>query len=300
METFAEKYADLKKMVESALITVFPKPQGPEARMIEAAHYSMFAGGKRLRPVMALAAGSMFDVPYAEVLPFGCALEMIHTYSLIHDDLPCMDDDDLRRGQLSCHRQFDEATAVLAGDWLLTAAFEQLFVHCAAVPERTIARIAAATRISRNAGVSGMLGGQAIDIWSENQPLDTALLARMHRLKTGAMFASALLIALDLAFVPQQAAIAIEQYADQIGLLFQIQDDLLDVTASVEQLGKSPGKDARDQKSTYVTRMGLDGARTHLLQTRSAAENALEELTIRGYDTVFFRSLTAYLSERDF
>ncbi len=299
METFTEKITSLKQKFESALDAVLPRLEGPEARIIEAARYSLFAGGKRLRPIMALATGTMFGIPHAEILPFACALEMIHTYSLIHDDLPCMDDDDLRRGQPACHRQYDEATAVLAGDWLLTAAFEHMLAHCAADPIRTGARVAAARRVGRNAGIAGMLGGQAIDLWSVNHKIGEPLLERMHQMKTGAMFGSSLLIVLDLRCVSRPAADAIERYADRIGLQFQIQDDMLDATATTTQLGKSSGKDARDQKSTYVTLFGMDGARARLETSYAQAQAALDELETLKYDTSFFRSLTSFLTERD-
>jgi geranylgeranyl pyrophosphate synthase len=301
MTAFPDSFSSLRREMDQALSDVLPLPAGPESRVVEAARYSLLGGGKRLRPSLLLATGDMFGLPHSETLPFACALEMIHTYSLIHDDLPCMDDDDLRRGRPTCHRQYDEATAVLAGDLLLNAAFEILLAHCAQ-PDGTVgwqARVHAARRMARKAGIEGMIGGQAVDMQYEQTPADETSLRRMHRMKTGALLEAAMLVPADLAAPDPVLVASLETYADQVGLAFQIGDDLLDATATADQLGKTPGKDARDHKSTYVSLLGLHEAEKRLREACERSAAALGTLAGAGLDPAFLEGLTVFLTERE-
>jgi geranylgeranyl pyrophosphate synthase len=301
MTPFLDRFSFLKRETDLALAEVLPSPTGPEARVVEAARYSLMGEGKRLRPVLLLATGDMFGLPHSETIPYACALEMIHTYSLIHDDLPCMDDDDLRRGRPTCHRQYDEATAVLAGDFLLNQAFELLFAHCT-LPDGSYgwqARVRAAFRIARMAGIEGMIGGQATDMHYAQNSADEVSLRRMHRMKTGALLESALLVPADLAEPDPVLVAALERYAEQAGLAFQIRDDLLDATATADQLGKTPGKDARDHKSTYVSLLGLDEAQNRMREAADRAAVSLGTLREADLDTAFLDGLIDYLTERE-
>jgi len=301
MTPFSDTFLSLRREMDQALDKAVPLLSGPESRVVEAARYSLLGEGKRLRPALLLATGDMFGLPHTETLPYACALEMIHTYSLIHDDLPCMDDDDLRRGRPTCHKQYDEATAVLAGDMLLNKAFELLFAHCsqAAGPPGWQARVRAASRIAGKAGIEGMIGGQAIDMRYEKTPADEDSLRRMHRMKTGALLEAALLVPADLADPDPVVVRALEMYAEQAGLAFQIGDDLLDATATAEQLGKTPGKDARDHKSTFVSLLGLTGAKDRLRETVERSAVSLGTLREAGLDATFLEGLTVFMAERD-
>ncbi len=286
--------------IEEELSRRLPPADGEESRMIEAARYSLLGGGKRIRPVMLLVCGDMLSIPESETMPYACALEMIHTYSLIHDDLPCMDDDDLRRNRPTCHRQYDEATALLAGDALLNSAFEILLETCGAAgsTESAAARIRAARRIASAAGTGGMIGGQAIDLHIEGMPADERTLDRMHRMKTGALIEASLLVPADLASAGSDLTDALTDYAAGIGLAFQIGDDLLDATSMPGVLGKSVGKDARDGKSTYVTRLGIKRSQERLREEVAHALNALEAVAAYGFDTVLLAEFARSLTER--
>lgn len=301
MTSFHSSLETYRRDIGNALDAAFPATDAPESRVVEAARYSLLGRGKRLRPILLLAAGGMFGLSSDTLVPYACALEMIHTYSLIHDDLPCMDDDDLRRGRPTCHRQYDEATAILAGDSLLNRAFEMLFENCM-ISESASGlplRIRAASRIARAAGIHGMIGGQALDIRYEQEPADEKALERLHRMKTGALIEASLLVPADLADVAPPSLEALFQYSAAIGLAFQIRDDLLDATASTKTLGKTAGKDAHAGKSTYVTRFGLARAQDLLLNAISEARGALSDLSMTGYKTGYFQDMTTYLLERE-
>lgn len=262
--------------------------------VVEAARYSLLAGGKRIRPVLMLAVAFMLGQPAGHVMPFACAVELIHTYSLIHDDLPCMDDDDLRRGRPTCHKVFGEAMAVLAGDYLLNRAYEVLLD--AIDPERP-ETVAAARLISRAAGVRGMIGGQVLDLAAERQKPDASALEQMHRMKTGALLSAPVEAAALLACADAMTSGSLTAFGAAIGLAFQIRDDILDVTSNTTILGKTSGKDDRDGKSTYVSLHGLAEAERRLEQAISNAQAALDKLE-PGHDVSFLRALTRYLLGR--
>ncbi len=238
----------------------------------EAMRYSLLAGGKRIRPVLALATAEALARPRASVLPLAAAIELIHTYSLIHDDLPAMDDDDLRRGRLTCHKAFGEDVAILAGDALYAEAFKLLLSQQAGDPRRVLA---AATQLAGATGVQGMVGGQYLDV-TETAAAGAPGLRRLHELKTGRLIASSIGCVLLLEGGEQSpGAGAWRAFADELGILFQIVDDILDVTGSPEDLGKQQGSDIRLGRRTYVTEFGLDGARRLAGESHDRASTAL-------------------------
>lgn len=262
-------------------------------RVVEAARYSLMAGGKRIRPVLLLAVTELLGGDPTAVMPFAAALEMVHTYSLIHDDLPCMDDDDLRRGRPTCHVVYGEAIAVLAGDALLNRAFELVHAH----GERFgAAGWQAASILSNASGSFGMIGGQALDIEAEGREIDSEALTAIHVRKTGALLKAPVLMAAALCGCSAERTALLDRYAAGIGLAFQVRDDILDVAATPEQLGKTPGKDARDHKTTYVSLYGLDDARLRLGQILDEARQAAEALRQSGLNTAFLVGLADYLA----
>jgi geranylgeranyl diphosphate synthase type II len=240
----------------------------------EAMRYSLLAGGKRIRPVLALATARAIGRPSAWALPLAAAIELIHTYSLIHDDLPAMDDDDLRRGRPTCHRMFGEDVAILAGDGLYAEGFLLLLSRQEAQPERLLA---AARELARATGVQGMVGGQYIDV-AGTAPEDAAGLRRLHELKTGRLIAASIgcVLLLDGGCQPDTIT-GLQTFAGELGVLFQIVDDILDVTGSQESLGKPQGSDERLGKRTYVTEFGLDGARKLAAEAHRSARAALAQ-----------------------
>ena len=268
---FVNYYA---KITEDALKKYLPEDNVAQKRLYDAMNYSIFAGGKRLRPMIMMMTAKMLGKSVDTVLPFACAMEMIHTYSLIHDDLPAMDNDDLRRGKPTNHKVFGEATAILAGDALLTKAFEIAAEYggkCAP-SDRVIKAIA---YLAAAAGSEGMAGGQIIDIFGGLADLET--LKNMHALKTGALIRASGVIGAILSGADDSQQEAIDSYCYNLGIAFQIQDDILDVSGSEEILGKPIGSDAENNKSTYVTLCGLD--RAEQLQ-REYIEKAKASLSI--------------------
>src|SRR5690349_18744305 len=238
--------------------------------------YSLLAGGKRIRPVLALATARAVGAPTEEVLPVAAAIELIHTYSLIHDDLPAMDDDDLRRGRPTCHVRFDEATAILAGDALQTLAFQTIAQDDELSPQTRIALI---SELARAAGTpEGMVAGQALDMEAEARQVNGAELEEIHRLKTGALIAGAARCGAIIGAADEHELAAITRYAAHLGLLFQITDDLLDVTATAADLGKTPGKDVQSRKATYPALYGIEESREKAVNAHRAACDALEQL----------------------
>jgi geranylgeranyl pyrophosphate synthase len=257
--------ASSRALVEVELNSVLPLAGIAPEKIHQAIRWSVFAGGKRFRPALLIATGQVFDAPIKHLLKTACALEMIHTYSLIHDDLPAMDDDELRRGRPTCHVRFDEATAILAGDALQTLAFRTI-AHDDELNDST--RMSLIRELSHAAGPpDGMVAGQALDIAGEARAVSGKELEEIHRLKTGALIIASARCGAIVANASKAELDAITEYAAQLGLLFQITDDLLDVTATAEDLGKTPGKDARSLKATYPGLYGLD-------ETREAAERA--------------------------
>jgi farnesyl diphosphate synthase len=258
--------------VDSVLETVLPRPHGPQARVQEAMRYATFAGGKRLRPFLVLNSARLFGVDDAHSLRVGAAIEVLHTYSLVHDDLPCMDDDDLRRGRPTTHIAFDEMTAVLAGDALLTIAFEIL--ADARTHGDAEVRVALVARLAEAAGHDGMIGGQVIDMLAE-QSFGLDDVVNLQRLKTGQLFEFSCEAGPVLARASQEDRARLRAYAREMGVVFQITDDLLDVTSTAEKTGKAVGKDAEMGKATLVTLLGVAGARAEAEKRARAAIDAL-------------------------
>jgi geranylgeranyl diphosphate synthase type II len=245
----------------------------PTAGLEEAMRYSLLAGGKRIRPVLTLAAARALGADPAGLLPAAAAIELVHTYSLIHDDLPAMDDDDLRRGRPTCHIAFGENVAILAGDGLMAEAYRLILERQAGEPARLLAAL---RELSDAIGVDGMVGGQYVDVAGDPE-LDRDSLRAMHAMKTGKLIAAAIGIAPLLLGAPDTARIALARFASEVGLLFQIVDDILDVTGSEEQMGKASGTDERLGKRTYVSVFGLERARELAARSHDSARAALDE-----------------------
>jgi geranylgeranyl diphosphate synthase, type II len=257
--------------IDSALKRHAWRSADAPSRLLEAMSYSLFAGGKRLRPMLVLAASEAVGGRSAPALPVAAAFEMIHTYSLIHDDLPAMDDDDLRRGRPTCHKAFDEATAILAGDGMLTYAFEVIL--------RSVRDPRVATQVvlelARGAGIEGMVGGQQADLEGEGQALSLEKLVYIHSRKTGALITAAVVCGGLVGQADKNELKALREFGREIGLAFQVVDDILDVTSTAEQLGKSPGKDQAANKQTYPALMGLEKAKVHAQQLIDKACNRI-------------------------
>ena len=259
--SFSTALDEAARLTDAALGRLLIVPSGLEARVYDAMRYSALAPGKRMRPFLVLASAGLFGVAQRCALQVATAVEMVHAYSLVHDDLPAMDNSDLRRGRPTCHKQFDEATAVLAGDGLLTAAFEVL-AHAdthgdPAVRCELVASLAAA------AGPGGMVGGQMIDLLAERRALDIGAITRLQRMKTGALIAFSCEAGAILAKAPSALRLALRGYAHDLGLAFQIADDLLDVEGSAVETGKPVGADAAAGKATFVSILGAERARAH-------------------------------------
>jgi geranylgeranyl diphosphate synthase type II len=244
----------------------------------EAMRYSLLAGGKRIRPVLALATARAIGLDQRSVLPLAGAIELIHTYSLIHDDLPAMDDDDLRRGRPTCHVAYGEPVAILAGDGLYAEAFRHLLTRQRSAPERVLA---AAAELATATGVNGMVGGQYIDV-QESAPSGPEGLRRLHELKTGRLITASVLCVLLLAGQDEHATMAFRRFAAELGVLFQIVDDILDVTGTDDALGKPRGSDERHGKRTYVSEFGVDRARQLAADSHQTARTALAEAAPAG------------------
>ncbi|MGN0519411.1 MAG: polyprenyl synthetase family protein [Candidatus Fimenecus sp.] len=286
-----QKYLD---MVNRSLETYVYAVTDGQNVVRDAMLYSLQNGGKRVRPMLTLAFCEVCGGNPQNALPFACAVEMIHTYSLIHDDLPCMDDDDLRRGKPSCHKQFGEANALLAGDGLLTLAFETVTKAENIEP----ADIVRAVRVLSNlAGYAGMIGGQVIDLLSEEKTVDYDTLHRIDKLKTGALIKAAALLGCIAAGVTDETVLhAAAAYAENIGFAFQVVDDILDVTADTQTLGKPVGSDEKNEKSTFVKLLGLEKSRQLANDLTDSAVKALK--TMRG-DTSFLNAFAKALAVRN-
>jgi farnesyl diphosphate synthase len=259
-DNFPAALTEAVRLTDTVLDKLLVRPEGPEARVVEAMRYSALAPGKRLRPFLVLASAQLFSVSRRSALQAAAAVELVHAYSLVHDDLPAMDNSDLRRGRPTCHKQFDEATAILAGDGLLTYAFEVL-----AQPDThgdPAVRCELVTALAQAAGAAGMVGGQMIDLLAENDPtLDIGAITRLQRLKTGALIAFSCEAGAILGKAGREQRHALRGYAHDLGLAFQIADDLLDIEGSAAETGKPVGSDAAAGKATFVTILGLERAR---------------------------------------
>jgi len=284
------------QLVNNALDDYLSINEGPGANIYNAMKYSLMAGGKRLRPVLALAVCEMLDGNRNEILPYACAIEMIHTYSLIHDDLPAMDNDDYRRGVPTNHKVFGEAMAILAGDALLNGAYELMLAASVSDSGNRDARLRAIHIIAQAAGVDGMICGQVVDMESEGKKIDKDTLEYMHRCKTGALIKAPVAASAVLCGASEKDIKNLESYAENIGLAFQIKDDIMDVNGDPGQMGKAAGSDAASGKSTYVTLYGLENARAMLDKTIADALGALEGF---GDKAGFLKDLAAFIRDRD-
>jgi geranylgeranyl diphosphate synthase type II len=250
-----------RAIVEEALQGIFPAPEGPAANIVRAMGYSLFAGGKRLRPILCIASAEAAGGEARDVLPVACAIELIHTYSLIHDDLPVMDDDDMRRGKATSHKVFGEAVALLAGDGLLTKAFHVMtspdMVNRLS-PESLLAVIGL---IAQAAGYEGMVGGQVVDIQSEGKEVDSSIVEFIHTRKTAALISASVVSGAILAGAAEAHVNALASYGEKIGLAFQVSDDILDIEGDSRELGKNVGSDTRQEKITYPAILGLERSR---------------------------------------
>ena len=269
-EQFVKQLQEDQALVEDALRTRF-QDSGRYADLAEAMEYSLLAGGKRIRPVLALECCRLCGGDPEQALDFACGVEMVHTYSLIHDDLPAMDNDDLRRGRPTNHKVFGEATAILAGDGLLTAAFQTLSE--ARLPAERVAE--AVSCLARGAGPDGMVGGQALDMAGEGRALTLGELETLQSLKTGALICAAAELGCIAAGGSEEQRRAVSTYARCLGRAFQIQDDILDVTGTAAELGKPIGSDQANEKSTFVTALGLDESRNLVRKLTDQAAEAL-------------------------
>jgi geranylgeranyl diphosphate synthase type II len=294
--TLRPAYPDhLRVEVETYLRGIRFSAEHATSGLEEAMRYSLLAGGKRIRPVLALATAEAIGRPRSFVLPLAAAIELIHTYSLIHDDLPAMDDDDLRRGRLTCHKAFREDVAILAGDALYAEAFKLLLSEQEGDPRQVLA---AAAQLAGATGVQGMVGGQYLDV-AETAPAGAAGLRRLHELKTGRLIASSIGCVLSLCggCAPSTTE-ALRGFAGELGVLFQIVDDILDVTGSEDALGKQQGADVRLGKRTYVTEFGLDGARRLADESLERARAALHGAV--GKDGDELERITDFIATRSF
>lgn len=292
-------YEEYKEIVNSHLMDFIPNIDNKSLSLYESMKYSLTAGGKRLRPVLLLASCEFAGGNIREALPYACAMEYIHTYSLIHDDLPAMDNDDLRRGIPTNHKVYGEAIAILAGDGLLTSAFEAInkdMMMYFDSPEKITKRVNAAYQIASGAGCRGMVAGQLSDIEAENAVASNEMLEYIHLNKTAALFKSAIKAGLYLGNYNDKMITDMSKYADNLGLAYQIADDILDVVGNPEELGKQTGSDEKKHKNTYTSINGLDAAYKRLEELTSGAVAAIEDY----YDNAeFFRDLVLQLEKRN-
>ncbi|MCR5208111.1 MAG: polyprenyl synthetase family protein [Eubacterium sp.] len=282
-----EKTDEYTRMINEALLASLPVAVDGQQEVVRAMRYSIENGGKRIRPILVLEFCRICGGDIEKALPFACAVEFVHTYSLIHDDLPCMDDDDLRRGKPSCHIKFKESTALLAGDALLTHAFE-----CLANAELDEGIIASAVMLlAQNAGVNGMIGGQVLDLKFETEDPSIRELVTVHKLKTGALISAACLLGCIAAGADSEKLAAASGFAYNLGVAFQIKDDILDVIGDEEVLGKPTGSDEDNNKNTYVSMVGIDKAELDVETLTEKAVKCLNEFEDNGFLTAFANQL---------
>ena len=289
---FKEYLAASKQNIEQWLDEVLTSPNQEFKPLYESMNYSLMQGGKRIRPILSKAVLEMLHKDPADYKEFLCAMECIHTYSLVHDDLPAMDNDDYRRGNLTNHKVYGEGLAILAGDGLLTYAFQLMTANKKASAQDKLDAIQC---VAIAAGPEGMVGGQAFDMLSEDKHIPLEELKVLHRGKTGALFNASVGLGLILGNADTVTRTALMEYANCLGLLFQITDDILDVTGTIEELGKTPGSDIRQHKSTYVSLLGLEGAKE---QAAAVGEQAHDALNSVSYDTSILAALIDYLLKR--
>lgn len=280
------------KIINDALVKYMEHENNPQSKIYEAMEYSLYAGGKRLRPVLMIETAKMCGSNAEAVLPFACAMEMIHTYSLIHDDLPAMDNDDLRRGMPTSHKKFGEAMAILAGDSLLNKAFEITSSVKDIEPSLVLRAI---SMLSNSSGTEGMIGGQVVDIESEGKEIELSELKYLHLLKTGAIIRSSCTIGAVLSGASEEEIKAVDDFASSLGVAFQIRDDILDCTGTVEELGKPIGSDEAEDKNTYVKLLGLEKSKELVAEY---SQKAISALDIFGDRAEFLKWLADYLINR--
>ncbi len=293
MDDLAAYLKTQRRTIDAALRRALPPESAAPRSLHRAMRYSMFAGGKRLRPVICLAAATACGGSAGDALPLACAVECIHTYSLIHDDLPCMDDDDLRRGHPTCHRAFGESLAVLAGDALQPLAFE---LAAGARPTRRYPASAMVAELARAAGSRQLVAGQVLDLDGEGRSLTRRALENIHTRKTGALLTASLRLgAMSANAAPDQLE-ALTRFGQSIGLAFQVVDDILDLTQTTEQLGKSAGKDQTAEKATYPSLLGLDRSRK---EAQRLTTKAIEALALFGARAQPLRLIAGHMLHRD-
>jgi geranylgeranyl pyrophosphate synthase len=289
-----EFFAACRPLVDAELDRLLPKENQEPSKLHNAIRWSVFAGGKRLRPALLLAAGQTFGASVEVLLRAACALEMVHTYSLIHDDLPSMDDDDLRRGRPTCHIKFDEATAILAGDALQTLAFQTIAEDENLSPEIRTALIG---ELARAAGTpAGMVAGQARDLDAEARVIDARTVEQIHLQKTGALICASARSGAMIAGATSDELAAVTDYGKNLGLLFQITDDLLDVTATAGAMGKTPGKDARSRKATYPAIHGVEATAAQIELVHRSTCDALKNIS---RPTELLQSIVKFIAKRE-
>ncbi len=293
-DILANAFERIQADVDSAFDAFLPVPQDSRARLVEAMRYAAIGGGKRVRPLLLVATADLYGVNRDAAVNAGCAVEAIHAYSLIHDDLPCMDDDDMRHGKPTLHKAYDEATAVLAGDCLHALAFDILTQPDTSTDPFVRAELVAT--LSRASGHDGMAGGQMMDIVSEEEEYDLRQITRLQQLKTGALLAASVEMGAVLGRVPPEGRVHLRAYARDIGLAFQIADDLLDVEGDEDKAGKALRKDEGQGKQTFVTLMGVDKARA---QAEMLVEQAGTHLANHGADARLLTELARFIVKRD-
>lgn len=282
----------LSQLIEHRLSSLIPLNQGPYQHLFEAARYSILGSGKRIRPILALTATHILGGDQQIALSPACTLELVHTYSCIHDDLPCMDNDDYRRGKLTVHKKYSEGHAVLTGDYLLTYAFEVLAADPQLTPEQKVRLI---TTLSKHIGGDGMIGGQVMDLAFEGKKIHLELLSLLHRNKTAALMTAAVEFGGIIANVKEDHLDSLRQFGENLGLAFQVVDDILDVTASETKHGRVVASDLVNEKSTYVSLLGLEQSQAC---AREFYEKAIQALRCLPYDTSLLRELADFVIQR--
>ena len=291
---FITWFKEKVKIVDEYLSRIIEERENPQKIIYEAMNYSLLSEGKKLRPVLLLGAYELFRDDLKEALPFACAMEMIHTYSLIHDDLPAMDNDDYRRGKLSNHKKYGQATAILAGDGLLNKAFETGLE--ASINSKSMNAVKALKIIADSSGTEGMIGGQVVDMEGDEIINSIEDLKYMYSLKTGAIIKSSVIAGAQLAGADEEEMRQLGSYAEKIGIGFQIEDDILDVTGTQEKLGKAVGSDAANKKITYLTFKSIEEARQDV---EKFTQEAIESLSMFGGRAEYLVELAKFLTNRE-
>ena len=292
--SFEKIFLQNQEYINTVIKNYIPVDTNMQQTVVDAMEYSLTVGGKRIRPILMLETYKVFGGEDNIIEPFFVAMEMIHTYSLVHDDLPAMDDDDYRRGMLTTHKKYGEAIGVLTGDALLNYAFEIMSEACLNNSNNMLAPVKAMALLSKKAGLYGMIGGQVVDIESENKKISMDEINFIHKCKTAALIEGAMCIGAILAGASDEEVENVENIATKIGLAFQIQDDVLDVISSTEQLGKPVGSDEKNNKATFVTLYGLEKSRNEVKRLSSESINQLKKLD----NTDFIIDLAEYLINR--